>query len=75
MIQSIENKICIAGKNEIAVYGLSIALELVDKDNLCVLCNATDDVFDTWQPSFLKAAVEKAKLLLIYLAFVICIFV
>lgn len=58
MIQSIENKICIAGKNEIAVYGLNIVLELVDKENLCVLCDAADDGFDTWQPSLLKAAIE-----------------
>lgn len=58
MIQKIEHKICLAGKNEIAVYGLSILLELVDKENLCVICNATDDGFDTWQPSFLKAAIE-----------------
>lgn len=58
MIQNIEHKICLAGKNEIAVYGLSILLELVDNENLCVLCNATDDGFDTWQPSLLKAAIE-----------------
>jgi methionyl-tRNA formyltransferase len=58
MIQNIKQKICLAGKNEIAVYGLSLLLELVDKENLCVLSNATDDGFDTWQPSLLKAAIE-----------------
>ncbi|MDA8625796.1 formyltransferase family protein, partial [Alphaproteobacteria bacterium] len=58
MMQNIKQKICLAGKNEIAVYGLSLLLEHVDKDNLCVLCNATDDGFDTWQPSLLKAAID-----------------
>jgi len=58
MIQNIKKKICLAGKNEIAVYGLHLLLEYVVKENLCVLCNATDDGFDTWQPSLLKAAIE-----------------
>lgn len=53
-----QKKICLAGKNEIAVYGLNLLLEHVDKENLCVLGNATDDGFDTWQPSLLKAAIE-----------------
>jgi len=43
---------------DIAVHGLSLLLEYVDKENLCVLCNATDDGIDTWQPSLLKAAIE-----------------
>jgi len=58
MIQNINKKICLAGKNEIAVYGLNLLLEYVSKENLCVLCNATDDGFDTWQPSLLRAAIE-----------------
>ena len=51
--------ICIAGKNEIAVYGLSLALSKVKKENIKVLCNSTDNGIDTWQPSLLKAAQKK----------------
>lgn len=58
MIQNIKQKVCLAGKNEIAVYGLSLLLEYVNREDLCVICNATDDGIDTWQPSLLKAAIE-----------------
>ncbi len=58
MKQNIKQKICLAGKNDIAVYGLSLLLEYVDKENLCVVCNSTDDGFDTWQSSLLKMAIE-----------------
>lgn len=58
MIQSINQKVCLAGKNEIAVYGLSLLIKYMDKENICVVCNATDDGFDTWQPSLLKAAIK-----------------
>ena len=58
MINSIKNQICVAGKNEIAVYGLSLLLKYVDKESICVVCNVTDDGFDNWQPSLLKAAME-----------------
>lgn len=54
----IKKKICLAGKNEIAVYGLNLLLKLVDKEHLCVVCNAADDGFNSWQPSLLKAAEE-----------------
>lgn len=57
-MKNITQKICLAGKNEIAVYGLNLLLEFVDKERLSVLCNATDNGFDTWQPSLLKAATE-----------------
>lgn len=55
----IDKKICIAGKNEIAVYGLELLLSHVDVENLCVVCNKTDDGFDSWQPSLYKRAREK----------------
>jgi len=58
MSPTINKKICLAGKNEIAVYGLSLLLKHVDKKNLCVVCNATDDGFHSWQPSLLKSAQE-----------------
>lgn len=58
MIQSIKRKVCLAGKNEIAVYGLNLLTKCVDTEDICVVCNATDDGFDTWQPSLLKAAIS-----------------
>ncbi len=56
MMDSIEKQVCLAGKNEIAVYGLSLLLKHLNKENLFVICNETDDGFDSWQPSLLKAA-------------------
>ena len=58
MIQSIKKKVCLTGKNEIAVYGLSLLIKYVDKENICIVCNANDDGFDTWQPSLLNAAIK-----------------
>lgn len=57
MIQSIKRKVCLAGKNEISVYGLSLLTKCMDNEDICVVCNATEDGFDTWQPSLLKAAI------------------
>lgn len=54
----VKKKICLAGKNEIAVYGLSSLLKYVDKTDIYVVCNSTDHGFDTWQPSLLKAAID-----------------
>lgn len=52
-------KICIAGKNNIAV---EILLYLLDKgivkENICVIPNKTDDGKDYWQRSLLKQANE-----------------
>ena len=56
MATKIEKQVCLAGKNDIAVYGLSLLLKLINKENLSVICNETDDGFDSWQPSLLKAA-------------------
>lgn len=53
--------ICLAGKNEIAVYGLNLLLDKVEKKNIRVVYNHQDDPapgFDTWQPSMLKVAKE-----------------
>jgi methionyl-tRNA formyltransferase len=56
MIKNDDKIICLAGKNEIAIYGLNLLLERIDKRNVRILCNSTDIGVDTWQPSLLKAA-------------------
>ncbi|MFI3175909.1 MAG: formyltransferase family protein [Eubacteriales bacterium] len=48
--------LCIAGKNNIACDILIIALERLEKDQIVIIPNATDDGSDTWQRSFLKLA-------------------
>lgn len=50
--------VCLAGKNEIGVYGLQLLIRYLGKENIRVICNSTDEGFDTWQPSLLKAAIE-----------------
>ena len=55
-MKNIDPIICLAGKNEIAIFVLNLLLERVDKKKIRVLCNSTDMGFDTWQPSLLKAA-------------------
>ena len=49
-------KICIAGKNEISVYGLKLAIDLVGKENVTVIPNSSDNGYSTWQPSLLRYA-------------------
>ena len=53
-----ENIICIAGKNDIAVNAVKYLLNdlHVDKKNLRIIANSTDDGIDSWQPSFKKFA-------------------
>jgi methionyl-tRNA formyltransferase len=43
--------IVIAGKNDIAVWGLRQLIALVGKDNLAVVLNRTDDGVNKWQKS------------------------
>ena len=53
---------CLAGKSELAVYGLDLCLKYLDKKQIRVLYNEKDDPepgIDTWQPSLLKAARKK----------------
>lgn len=54
------HKICIAGKNNIAVNSLLYLInELnINKNNIIALPNKTDNGIDTWQKSFLKCALE-----------------
>ena len=58
MTFNINSPICLAGKNEIAVFGLNLLLKYVNKESIKVVCNASDAGFDTWQPSLLKAAID-----------------
>ncbi|MFC6998571.1 formyltransferase family protein [Rufibacter roseus] len=51
-------KICIAGKNAIAVECTKHVLKFYHSSELCVLVNETDTGHNTWQPSFKKFALE-----------------
>lgn len=51
--------IVIAGKNNIAVHGLSLAIDYFGIDNVIVVPNQNDLGIDTWQRSLKKYASEK----------------
>lgn len=51
-------KICIAGKNEIAVRGMKLIIKYFGKDNVIVCPNSTDDGKSNWQPSLVHHAKE-----------------
>lgn len=51
--------IVIAGKNDIAVHGLFLAIEHFDNENIIVVINKNDKGEDGWQRSLLKVAKEK----------------
>lgn len=59
-MHSNQTKICIAGKNEIAVYGLNLLLKSINSEDLFVVCNSSDEGYDTWQPSLKKAALSNS---------------
>lgn len=44
-------KVCIAGKNNIAVDCLYFLLNLIPKNNICVVLNKTDTLSNNWQKS------------------------
>lgn len=46
-----KRKICIAGKNNIAVNCLQYALNFFEKKEVCVILNKSDDFVDGWQKS------------------------
>ncbi len=51
--------VCIAGKNDIAVEILLYLLDYgIDRKNICIISNRTDDGKDNWQRSLLKKASE-----------------
>jgi methionyl-tRNA formyltransferase len=51
-------KVCIAGKNEIAVKGLELAIEVLGQENVVVCPNISDDGASRWQPSLIRFAKE-----------------
>ncbi len=53
-------KICIAGKNSIAIDTIKHLLNDLNfsDDNICIITNRTDDGEDTWQPSLKKYSLE-----------------
>tara|TARA_B100001113_G_C21030574_1_gene587814 strand:- start:63 stop:875 length:813 start_codon:yes stop_codon:yes gene_type:complete len=53
-------KICIAGKNSIAIDTIKYLLNglNLNHDNICIITNRTDDGEDTWQPSLKKYSLE-----------------
>ena len=58
MKTGVNTKVCIAGKNEIAVYGLELLADKINKDDLTFITNESDEGYDTWQPSLRKKAAE-----------------
>lgn len=52
--------IVIAGKNDIAVHGLLLALEHFNSNKIIVIVNKNDTGNDSWQRSLLKVAKEKS---------------
>ena len=50
--------IIIAGKNEIAAYGLELVSGIVGKENVVAVCNQNDKGEHSWQPSFKARAKE-----------------
>lgn len=51
--------IVIAGKNDIAVHGLMLAMNYFSLDQIIVVPNKNDQGIDTWQQSLIKKANEK----------------
>ncbi|WP_111640059.1 formyltransferase family protein [Marinomonas shanghaiensis] len=51
--------IVIAGKSDIAVHGLMLAMQYFSLDQIIVVPNKSDQGVDTWQPSLIKKAHEK----------------
>lgn len=49
-------RICIAGKNRIAIDALQYARQFLPDDRILVVCNVNDDGVDMWQPSLRKFA-------------------
>ncbi len=51
-------KVCIAGKNAIAVHGLQSTVNLLGADSVVVCPNSTDRGISDWQPSLMRYAKE-----------------
>ena len=50
--------VCIAGKNEIAVFGLHILVKTIGRENVRVCLNSDDNNHPSWQPSLSRHAEE-----------------
>ncbi len=50
--------IILAGKNDIACYGLELLIQHIGKENVVVVCNSNDDGTHSWQKSFKKTALD-----------------
>ena len=55
---SVQTRICLAGKNQIAVDALSYMVAQGWKDRLIVCANRTDSGASSWQPSLVRFACE-----------------
>lgn len=51
-------KVCVAGKNEIALNALKLLQTRFQNDEICVIPNRNDTGIDNWQPSLLKYALQ-----------------
>lgn len=51
--------ICVAGKNEIAIYGLQSIVDSYPDSKVFFIPNKNDNGLDGWQPSFKKYALSK----------------
>lgn len=51
-------KVCIAGKNAIALNALKLLRSKFAHDEICIIPNRDDVGIDTWQPSLLKYALQ-----------------
>ena len=51
-------KVCVAGKNEIALNALKLLQTRFQNDEICVIPNRNDTGIDHWQPSLLKYALQ-----------------
>jgi methionyl-tRNA formyltransferase len=49
-------KLCIAGKNEIAVFGLHFLAKKLGRENICVCLNINEEPYPSWQPSLRRHA-------------------
>ena len=49
-------RVCIAGKNDIAVFGLKLLILKLGKENILACPNSDDDGSPSWQPSLARYA-------------------
>lgn len=57
MPHTITQKICIAGKNSIAIHGMKLVMQNYPNAEIFFLTNTSDNGNDDWQPSFKKYAI------------------